>query len=78
MSLLFNQTCLLERLLPIYTHTRARAHTYVFISQSRIYIYTYIYIYIYIYPMFISPKLRFEISININSYYNIASILSLI
>ena len=37
-SLLFNQTCLNERLLPNYTHTHTHTHTH-----------TYIYIYIYIY-----------------------------
>ena len=44
MSLLFNQTCLNEGLLPNYIYFNTHTHTYIYI-----YIYTYIYIYIYIY-----------------------------
>ena len=41
-SLLFNQTCLNERLLPIYPHTRT--HTHAHTHHIYIYIFTYIYI----------------------------------
>ena len=43
-SLLSNQTCLNERLLPNYTHTHIYIYIYIYIH---VYIYIYIYIYIY-------------------------------
>ena len=42
-SLLSNQTCLNERLLPNYPHTHTHTHIYIYI-----YIYIHVYIYIYI------------------------------
>ena len=45
-SLLFNQTCLNERLLPNCTHTHTHTHTHIYIYIYIIYIYIYIYIYI--------------------------------
>ena len=43
MSILFNQTCINEEMLPKCTHAHTHTHIYIYIY---IYIYTYIYIYI--------------------------------
>ena len=47
-SILFNEKCINEEMLPKYTHTRTHIYIYIYIYIYYIYIYIYIYIHTYI------------------------------